>query len=398
LAALACALGAEPPSVAQFGGAWRHSSGRGITAVTVADGDGAPTIKVWGECQPIDCQWPATRLQSDAHGGATADWHDAIADRHARLRLDNGTLTIEVDTAWRDPMRRDVHVEATLTRDDMTDPFDDRELPPFDRAIKAAFRREFGEIIPRPAVFNDPAANDCGGNGHGMATAYLPTSDGRGDLLMLYTSRDGATVMRAARKSNVRLPAGHVRVATFVARYPATTGDRLTGWEAAQAQINADHVEFAAKRGFAAPIVVFDNVNVSVDPSETGNRSPDAVRALAERYGVGVHDVDAIAIIDINPSSGGGGSVIGGAIVVNNFSYWKSPLDDRAWQAIARTTYHQLMLHHWGWQADWAPTCGGAHPWAEPFRAPPTLFGWEDVDGDGVPEILDTTPYGRSPR
>lgn len=31
-----------------------------------------------------------------------------------------------------------------------------------------------------------------------------------------------------------------------------------------------------------------------------------------------------------------------------------------------------------------------------PFIAPPVLFGWEDVDGDRVPEILDSTPYGRS--
>ena len=32
------------------------------------------------------------------------------------------------------------------------------------------------------------------------------------------------------------------------------------------------------------------------------------------------------------------------------------------------------------------------------FIAPPILFGWEDVDGDGVPEILDSTPYGRASR
>src|SRR5262249_33583895 len=31
----------------------------------------------------------------------------------------------------------------------------------------------------------------------------------------------------------------------------------------------------------------------------------------------------------------------------------------------------------------------------EPFLAAPVLFGWEVVDGDGGPEILDATPYGR---
>jgi hypothetical protein len=29
----------------------------------------------------------------------------------------------------------------------------------------------------------------------------------------------------------------------------------------------------------------------------------------------------------------------------------------------------------------------------EPFFVPPVLFGWEDVDGDGTPEIFDDTPY-----
>jgi hypothetical protein len=32
----------------------------------------------------------------------------------------------------------------------------------------------------------------------------------------------------------------------------------------------------------------------------------------------------------------------------------------------------------------------------EPFITSPRLFGWEDVDGDGVPEIMDRRPYGRS--
>ena len=32
----------------------------------------------------------------------------------------------------------------------------------------------------------------------------------------------------------------------------------------------------------------------------------------------------------------------------------------------------------------------------EPFIIPPVLFGWEDLDGDRVPEISSKTPYGRA--
>jgi hypothetical protein len=70
-------------------------------------------------------------------------------------------------------------------------------------------------------------------------------------------------------------------------------------------------------------------------------------------------------------------------------------LDARAWSAIARTAYQQLMAYWWGWETDWTPTCGGTRLGYEPFITSPRLLGWEDVDGDGIPEILDDTPYGR---
>jgi hypothetical protein len=47
--------------------------------------------------------------------------------------------------------------------------------------------------------------------------------------------------------------------------------------------------------------------------------------------------------------------------------------------------------HSWactsGPQIDSADNCGISGP-------PALLLGWIDTDGDGVPEILDSTPYG----
>jgi hypothetical protein len=54
------------------------------------------------------------------------------------------------------------------------------------------------------------------------------------------------------------------------------------------------------------------------------------------------------------------------------------------------------MAHLWGWDHEWSRRCGRAPMPFAPFPAATQLFGWEDVDGDGVPEILDPTPYGRS--
>src|SRR5579871_494552 len=103
------------------------------------------------------------------------------------------------------------------------------------RAMKTAYLTEFGEVIPYPAVFNDERAKDCLGNGHAITTAYFRKSDRRGDLLTIYTSRDGDSVVKSTRLSNVLLPAGTIRVLSIVVHHPETVGDdALANWSHAQ--------------------------------------------------------------------------------------------------------------------------------------------------------------------
>jgi hypothetical protein len=65
---------------------------------------------------------------------------------------------------------------------------------------------------------------------------------------------------------------------------------------------------------------------------------------------------------------------------------------------VASTAYHHEIAHHWGWPSthDWAGSCGGSKQEYAPFIAPPVLFGWEDLDGDHVPEILNKNPDASS--
>jgi hypothetical protein len=102
--------------------------------------------------------------------------------------------------------------------------------------------------------------------------------------------------------------------------------------------------------------------------------------------------------IDINPQESVGGFALAEerSVYVGNYSSWKTALGAPQWKMIARTAYHHEVAHHWGWPAthDWAASCGGKPDYA-PFIAPPILFGWEDLDGDHVPEILSKTPDGR---
>jgi hypothetical protein len=218
----------------------------------------------------------------------------------------------------------------------------------------------------------------------------------------MYMSRDGTTVIRKSRSQVFVPPAGTIRVLVVLVRYPQTVqADALALWETAQNQINEDHAAFAKSRGYKAPIVVFDNTNITIDPAQLASpRRPFSVRAAVERRGVSTANYQIVMTIDINPQeSVGGVSLLSErSVYVGNYSSWKTPLTPQDWKMIARTAYHHETAHHWGWPDthDWAGSCGGHKPEYAPFIAPPMLFGWEDLDGDGVPEILSQTPYGRS--
>ena len=56
---------------------------------------------------------------------------------------------------------------------------------------------------------------------------------------------------------------------------------------------------------------------------------------------------------------------------------------------VADAAYHHEVAHHWGWPGthDWAGSCNKKTDHA-PFIVPPVLFGWEDLDGDHLPDIL----------
>jgi len=290
------------------------------------------------------------------------------------------------------------------------DPGPEIPVPPapsaeLEAAVRQAYERELGLRIPRPAIYNDPRSVDCRGEGQLTTTAYL----GERELVYMYLSRDGATVtfksdaVAFTSDGLVTLPpAGTFRVLTVLVDYPETTGGSLALWEATQTEINKHHAEFASSRGYASPIVVFENTNVVVEASQI--RDPrsdgDVISAVESQKGISAQGFDIIISINIDPGESEGGFASGTFVYVGNYAGWQGPLTAGDMSQIAATAYHHEVGHIWGWTGthDWAPSCGDTDLGFDPFSAPPILFGWEDVDGDGVPEILDPTPYGRSQR
>jgi hypothetical protein len=245
--------------------------------------------------------------------------------------------------------------------------------------VKAAYRREFGMTIEHPAIYNNPESVDCRGEGHLTATAYLKANPGA-DLLWMYMSRDGATVIRKSQMHILAPPSGTIRVLAVLVRYPETFGDdAIRLWEDAQKQINEEHRAFAAAHGHSAPIVSFENTNLAIDPAEIADpHSNFEIRAAAERHGFSPSNYDIVMAIDMNTRQSAGGLSINlqRSIYVGNWGSWKMPLGAREWSKVAATAYHHEMAHHWGWQHDWAPACGGKEREFAPFIAPPVLFGW----------------------
>ena len=260
------------------------------------------------------------------------------------------------------------------------------------------FQHEFGESVPRPAIYNDSKYADCRGRRHITSVAYLRVSDVRSDVLILQFHTDG-TLKRSARKRALT-PSGRFRVLTFLLQYVQTLGtDGERMWIAAQQRINEQHKTFARSQGYAAPLVVFDNTNVPVNPSEIDPHNLEALQRHAERKGLKVHEFDIYVTIDLNPQTSAGGFARSEvrSVYVGNYGRWTSPLNERWWQAVAATAYHHETGHLWGWDHDWTPSCAQKPPFSshEPFITDPFLFGWVDLDDDRIPEIDDSAPYGR---
>jgi hypothetical protein len=270
-------------------------------------------------------------------------------------------------------------------------------------AVSQAYLREFGVSITRPAIFNDARSVNCAGEGHLTTTAYFRSGPKNATLHSLYMSRDGSTVTSRQPVTSVIAPAGTFRALVVVVGHAQTVGaESLMLLGIGQSQINEDHATFARRKGYSGPIVSFENTNVVIDASRIADpRSLASVLSSAGGQGIGTAGYDFVMSLNIDPSRSEGGFAIPGTgfLYVGNFSNWRTTLGGNDWAAIARTAYHHEVAHHWGWPGthDWSSTCGGTRLGFEPLIAAPVLFGWEDVDGDGVPEILDATPYGRSP-
>ncbi len=238
------------------------------------------------------------------------------------------------------------------------------------------------------------------------STVYADSSENASDLLKLYRVYVGEAgqLLGSDIVNHGRRPQGNHRVLVVAIDYGNTNIAEVLDneWLDAQQEINQALIDLATSQGFAEPILQFSNTNILVDRSEIDNPEiRQHVEAVASEKGYEKEDYDILVSLDLDaqnpvPSGVHDGFSNGRDFVYMGY-YFATDLpaevaDLRRGRAgfLAQNVYDHHIGHIFGWEHSWTPQEGGF------FITQPDLYGWTDVDGDGIREIEDPTPYGRS--
>jgi len=189
------------------------------------------------------------------------------------------------------------------------------------------------------------------------------------------------------------LPKGEIKVLCIIIDYPVLQLDtNIKLWENAQNLINDEHLMLSEYPG-TEPIVQFSNTNLLVPAADLPVKDFDSILTYLDQNLINRNRFDVLALVDLdvqNPS--GGFAVVKKPYVKIGWFYdmcEDCPLDQKTFKGIANAVYHHEIGHLWGWEHGWSDADTLNH-----FITEPALFGWTDSDFDGIPEILDSSPYG----
>jgi hypothetical protein len=210
-------------------------------------------------------------------------------------------------------------------------------------------------------------------------------------VLMIFLNLDNGDIRW--RKNEMTLPRDEVETLTLILDNGLTDlTSKLPAWEQAIAVINDGWAQHFKSIGFAEAPAKLVNTNVVVKPSEFGNTGTNNLGAFFMAKGYDTARYDQFILIDLDPSNPDGGAQSGNSIEVNYFFSKVEgfvQLSNSQITSIARTTFVHELGHGFGWDHDW-PRSNNI-PSIEPSLE---YYGWVDVDGDGVIEMLDPTPWG----
>ncbi|WP_425391354.1 hypothetical protein [Ekhidna sp.] len=256
-------------------------------------------------------------------------------------------------------------------------------IPPSEPWMISEFNKRFSiDILSAPIVYNE------------FTSTYVSTIYKGKALNRIYVSENGAI---QSRRIFPLFPLGKQKVMCIIRMSPALMERKLQfiqDWEEAQASINDQHIGFAVENNYDSALVVFDNLNFYLEQDEfpawsVDRNSVEDFEAFASQNDIDIDQFDILLYMDLdlkNPS-GGIGSWEGQFAKVGWF-YDDDLVTKERIEGLAFAAYHHEIGHVWGWEHDWSDP----YEHHEGFIASPQLFGWKDLDGNGIPEILDYNP------
>jgi hypothetical protein len=259
------------------------------------------------------------------------------------------------------------------------------------------YRRYFGLDIPSPAYVKTRVSQKLY---RYTSTAYIGNRRYR-----IYLERDGTI---EADVSPAKRPCGTYRVAVVAIDHGNTNISALLTnlWVDVQQELNDNYATFSSSHGYAQPILHFANTNLLASSSEIANpRSSTEIISFVESRGYRQEDFDIFVSLNLDPQHPSGGfSGFGSNFVYVGYYSSQATYADLStamshgkpqlfW--IGKTVYDHECGHIFGWEHEWTPWDSNKL-FADELITSPVLYGWLDTDGDGIPEILDPTPYGMS--
>jgi hypothetical protein len=297
--------------------------------------------------------------------------------------------------------------------------------PPLDRAgaqqrISELILQDFGVSIPKPSVYRhdaprDPRFSRWIGSAYYKGTRYY--IDLYDDTRYAWSNSEYSDPAHLLNTTSFVLcrPSGTFRVLTVFVDYGNTGIDRtaaLADVPVVVNWLNGLYTQFAQTQGQSTPFmtVVADAAYISPPPSPGEFLTSNQVLSLTGKDPTAYDflmqiDLDAngtlVNRVFSNVIESGGGVALQGCGQPGKFgnvNIWSSISVSTDLEGELVMDFNHELSHLFGMLDNWPAILGVPGPNGSIIDdwIPYVVFGWTDSDGDGIPEIIDPTPYGTS--